>query len=140
MKIRALLVDEAGAAVIEFALLAPIMIMMIFGVIETGRLFWTQHTIDEVAYSTARCISVSLTCEDIETRGTYAKERAAAYGIAVPADRIVASDTGTCKGFAESHSVRIEVPFRSVLSELAPGFPQTLTARACFPKLREITS
>ena len=45
--------SQSGIAAVEFALIGPILIIMIIGVIEGGRLFWfqssLQHQVEEVA-------------------------------------------------------------------------------------------
>lgn len=45
--------DENGAAAVEFSMLAVLFIMLIFGVFELGRLFWTlnglQYSVEQAA-------------------------------------------------------------------------------------------
>lgn len=48
--------DCAGDAAVEFALLIPFILLLIFGVYEFGRLYWIQNTIQFAAEQTARCV------------------------------------------------------------------------------------
>jgi Flp pilus assembly protein TadG len=134
---RRLLQDEHGGTVIEFALLGPALIVMLFGLIETGRLFWTQHTLDEVAYSTVRCMSISTDCDDQAAQQDFAIARAGAYGIALAAANVAVQTNTTCKSFAGSNRVVIDAVFSSVMTELVPQFPDAVEAEACFPRLAE---
>ena len=68
---------NAGATAVEFALLAPIFFMMLFGLIEFSRMAWTKQTIGDVAYATARCMSVSSSCNTSALQKSYAVSRAA---------------------------------------------------------------
>lgn len=36
---------RSGTAAIEFAIVAPVFLTMLYGLIETGRVFWTQSTL-----------------------------------------------------------------------------------------------
>ena len=48
--LQAIRADSSGAAIIEFALLAPVFFLFLFGTVEGSRLLWTQQTLEEVAY------------------------------------------------------------------------------------------
>lgn len=135
--LRDLLSDEHGGTAIEFALLGPALVIMLFGLIESGRLFWTQHTLDEVAYSTVRCMSVSADCDDQSAQQDFAIARAGAYGIAIAAADVAVQTNTTCRTFAGSNRVVIDAGFDSVMSDLIPQFPDAIEAEACFPRLAE---
>jgi Flp pilus assembly pilin Flp len=45
MRPRSLIRDEEGAAVVEFALVMPILALIIFGIIDFGRAFYTVNNI-----------------------------------------------------------------------------------------------
>jgi Flp pilus assembly pilin Flp len=45
MRLRRLMGDEEGAAVVEFALVMPILALIIFGIIDFGRAFYTVNNI-----------------------------------------------------------------------------------------------
>lgn len=52
--------DEGGAAIIEFALVAPLLLVLVWGIIETGRAFYTINSLasavrDGARYGAAAC-------------------------------------------------------------------------------------
>jgi hypothetical protein len=46
--------DEAGAAIIEFALVAPLLLTLVWGIIETGRAFYTLNSLASAVRDGAR--------------------------------------------------------------------------------------
>lgn len=124
-----------GSTIVEFALVAPAFVMIIFGIIEASRVFWIKQTLDEVAYSTARCMSVSSTCADVASARTYAIGRARGYSITLANNQVVPVIGTTCKGAAGSNSVTITKNIGSPMGGLIPQMPSTLRATACFPTL-----
>ena len=94
-----------GAAVVEFAMIAPIMIMLTFGLIEIGRLMLVQQTATYATREGAR-ISVRPNADndDVETR---VQEELALFGI--------------------DNAIIETVP--SAISTAAPGDPVTVRVR-----------
>ncbi len=137
MMLGKLLRDERGGTAVEFALLGPALVVMLFGLIESGRLLWTQHTLDEVAYSTVRCMSISTDCDDQAAQQDFAIARAGGYGIALVAGDVAVQTNTTCKSFAGSNRVVIDAGFNSVMTDLIPQFPTAVEAEACFPRLAQ---
>jgi Flp pilus assembly pilin Flp len=54
MRARMLMRDEEGAAVVEFALVMPILALIIFGIIDFGRAFYTVNNIISAVREGAR--------------------------------------------------------------------------------------
>ena len=133
--LRRLLHCAKGATMVEFALLAPVFFLALFGVIEGSRLVWTQQTMAEVAYATARCMSVSSQCADSSAQQGFAVDRAGAYGVAILAADVTPESGVNCNGFPNSSKVTLTSPFNSVLDGFVPAFPDTLSAESCFPVL-----
>ncbi|GGB50718.1 TadE/TadG family type IV pilus assembly protein [Blastomonas aquatica] len=132
MNLRRLMRSSSGAAILEFALLAPLFIAMLFGLIEFGRAYWTRQTLTEVAFHTARCMALDEACGTQQQRVTFAVARARDYAITVAPGAVAATSGGTCRGQVNSHEVAISIPFSSPIA----GFgvlPERLQANACFP-------
>lgn len=55
---RRLRQTRAGQNIVEFALLAPLFFLLVFGIIEGGRLLWTFHTVSNAAKEGARYVTV----------------------------------------------------------------------------------
>ena len=51
--------SERGAAAVEFALLVPILIMLVFGIMEFGRVYNTQATLTNAARESVRVMAIS---------------------------------------------------------------------------------
>ena len=53
-KIRRIAYDSSGSVAVEFALLLPVYIAVIFGIIEFGRMIWIRNTLEFAAEQAAR--------------------------------------------------------------------------------------
>jgi Flp pilus assembly protein TadG len=129
-----LLRSRKGATLVELALVAPIFILMVFGLIEFGRAYWTRQTLQEVAYQTARCMALDSQCATETQRRSFAVNRAQDYAITIAAANVTVRSGVTCRTRPNSHEAAITIAFQSALQ----GFglmPQTLTVRSCFPVL-----
>lgn len=132
---RKLLDNEQGVSVIEFALLAPAFLTLLFGTIEGSRMMWTKNTLDEVAFATARCMSVSMNCETETQQQNFAIDRAAAYGISITAADVTPAADADCNGFPDSARITITYDFGSVMGGFMPDMAAELKADSCFPQL-----
>lgn len=55
---RRLIIGEAGAAMIEFAIIAPLLFVLIFGIVDYGRYFYWYSRLSSTARAAARVGSV----------------------------------------------------------------------------------
>ncbi|UXT20447.1 pilus assembly protein [Agrobacterium tumefaciens] len=132
--------ERSGATAVEFALVAPVFLLMLFGMIEFARLFWTTHALHETAIATARCMGIpQLECEDggaysANTAIVFAKNKAAGWLIQLDTAGIVLDRNSSCHGVKGLSRVRIEYRFATVapnlLTSLAGG--TQLKAEACY--------
>jgi Flp pilus assembly protein TadG len=60
---RAPLSRSRGQALTEFALVFPIMFLVIAGIIQYGLIFWAQNTLTQVARDTGRWASTQQSCD-----------------------------------------------------------------------------
>ena len=121
--LRRLLRDHAGAAAVEFALVVPAFLMLLIGVMELGRLMWTQNALHYAVEEAARCSAVDTNiCSSTSTAQSFAAGRS---GLAFATS--VFTVTKTSCGWQVSASY----PFLFVgfLSE----YSVTLHAQACYP-------
>ncbi|WP_051366588.1 TadE family protein [Hamadaea tsunoensis] len=58
-RVRLRRVSDRGASAVEFALVAPVMLLLVFGIIDFGRLFNAQITLTEAAREGARAAAVT---------------------------------------------------------------------------------
>jgi Flp pilus assembly pilin Flp len=121
--IRRALRDRAGAAAIEFAILAPIMLVVMIGVIEFGRMLWVENALQYAVAQAARCMSIDVTiCGSTHEIQNFA---ATTSGMSFPS-AIFLVGPANC-----GNKVQASYPF-----DFAAGlFPYkiTLDAESCYP-------
>jgi Flp pilus assembly protein TadG len=114
-----------GSTAIEFALIAPVIISLFFGMFEFARAIWTQSVLDYAVEEAARCASVNTgTCGTNGATQNYAATSTGA--LALPANIFTSSSPAGC-----SHQVTASYPFHFVLSIF--NYNITLTSQACSP-------
>ncbi|GAA4216809.1 hypothetical protein GCM10022253_14000 [Sphingomonas endophytica] len=130
--------DERGATVIEFALILPLLLMALFGLIEGARLVWMNQALDQAAYSTARCRTIASTsCDSAAKQVAFAVQRAKANGVTVNPVNVVIDPSATCGGSSGALLVTLTVSFASPAARLLP-LPQTVRGRSCVPVLPKV--
>jgi Flp pilus assembly protein TadG len=121
----ALLSDRRGATAVEFALILPPFLLLLFGVVEFGRALWTQSALHFAVEEAARCATVDATnCATTTQVQKFAVSRAAGLGLA---NAVFSLTTPAC-----GNQVSASYPFPFVLANMFPNV--TLTAQSCFPK------
>lgn len=134
---------------VEFALVLPMFLMLVFGTIEFGRILWTEQALQETAAAGARCMAIAQgtkpngSCvsgggySDSATK-TYIQAVAGGWGLSLPASGITPNHTASCDGTGGTgglSQVTLTSTFTSIvpnLVELATG-GSTLTVIACYP-------
>ncbi|MGI8397548.1 TadE/TadG family type IV pilus assembly protein [Agrobacterium deltaense] len=132
--------SRSGASAVEFALVMPLFLLMLFGMIEFGRLFWTSHALHDTAIATARCMGISqMECEDGDVYSAskataFAKATATGWFLALDTASITLDHDASCHGLAGFSQVKIAHEFKTVvpglLTSLAGG--TKLQAEACY--------
>jgi Flp pilus assembly protein TadG len=120
---------EAGTSAVEFALVAPIFIMLVFGIISFGIVFAQNLALDNAARQAARSgVVENRTCGQIRTAATDAATTVAMQGAdvtvsirrgqssATAVNACGGADTTTpCTGSAAGDSIYVRVDFTSHL-------------------------
>lgn len=127
--------DSSGATAIEFALLAPVFFMMLFGIIEVGRLVWVKQALTETAYSAARCAALASSCKTQADIQGFATAHGLRRGLRLNAALVSYNASTTCDGNAGAVQVTIGYAFASPLSGFIAALPSNVQAHGCFPKL-----
>ncbi|MGQ0684365.1 TadE/TadG family type IV pilus assembly protein [Bradyrhizobium sp.] len=111
---------------LEFALIAPVFFLFIFGIIELGLLYWTQLGLQHGAEMAARCATVNRTlCPSGNATAITQYALQQAYGLSLPSTTFVYS-TPAC-GNQVSASYTFQFP------EIFNLSPLILRAQACYP-------
>src|SRR5260221_5459899 len=104
---------ERGTTAVDVALIAPAMLLMLFGCIEFGRMVWTEDALNFAAQEAARCASVTPSvCGTASQIATYAAAEVSPNYI--PASAFTAT-TESC-----GHKVAASFVYPFVLTGLFP--------------------
>jgi Flp pilus assembly protein TadG len=132
---------RSGTAAIEFAFLAPALLMASFGIYEFGRWGWTLEALQESASAGARCAGIGqAACESggaysASSTASYVQGVATGWGLTVPTADISSSNSASCGGVTGFSTVTISYVFTSVVTKIIPTGTtgKTLTLTSCFP-------
>jgi len=114
--------DEGGASAVEFALLLPVFVAFIFGMINCGLLLWTQLGIEHGVVAAARCATINPSaCPDVPA---YATQQA--YALNLPKTTFTLTTPACGNQVAASYGFQFVTFFM-------PQMNMTLTARSCYP-------
>jgi Flp pilus assembly protein TadG len=118
--------DERGTTALEFAILAPVFFLIIFGIIAFGLLFWTQVGLQHGAEMAARCASTNTTlCPNGNQSAVTNYAMQQALGLSLPASTFtyITRDCGN----------QVSATYTFVFPDILNLSPLKLTALACFP-------
>jgi Flp pilus assembly protein TadG len=80
--------DRSGAAAAEMALVAPLLIILMFGAFETGKFFWDEHIVTKAVRDGARYASrqsfASMPCDGSAATNEAAIKNVVRYGNPAP--------------------------------------------------------
>jgi Flp pilus assembly protein TadG len=119
---RPMIRDKKGISAVEFALILPVFIAFVFGMINCGLVMWTQLGMEHAVVAAARCATINPSvCPDVPA---YAAQQA--YHLNLPRTAF------TLTAPACGNQVAASYPFQFVTLML-PAINLTLTARSCYP-------
>lgn len=122
-KLRALAAAREGATAVEFAIVGPVLLLLLFGIIETGRGLWTQNALNYAVEQAARCAAIDkINCGTTTQIRAYAATIAGTNFGSAPFTYTVAQCGSQVSA---SYPVTLHIPY--VAAAL------TLTAQSCFP-------
>ena len=117
--------SEAGTTAVEYGLLLPVLIFIILGAMDTGRLIWTFTTLHRAVEASARCAAVSPSvCGTAQQVASRAVSEAWGLPVTTAMFSLQQQSCGT--------QVTANYSF-SPLSPLIPAYAITLTVSACYP-------
>jgi Flp pilus assembly protein TadG len=141
--LRSLGRSQNGATLVEFALVAPVFLALLFGALEFGLALWTQQALQETAIAGARCMALPQSgcataayAYSSSNTTTYIQTVANQWGISLPSANIIQTNTGTTQcGTSGFSQVSLTFTFQSVVPNLVqiPSGGIPLSATACFP-------
>jgi Flp pilus assembly protein TadG len=139
---------QGGATAVEFALLAPMFLALVFGTTEFGRLLWTEQALQETAIAGARCVAIAQgsnpTDSPCASGGSYSAASATSYiqqvaggwGLSVPTSDIFLYPEGNSSACTNLSQVTLTCTFNTVVPSLVQlGGGIILSASACYPNI-----
>jgi hypothetical protein len=131
--------DARGTTAIEFAFVAPVFLMLIFGAIEYSRLLWTMHALQQVAFDGARCMAIPQSA--CAVAGSYDSTRTTnhitqtgnQWGLALQSINL--SQNVSCGGVTGFSQVQVSSNFITPVPQivLLAAAGTSLQATACYP-------
>jgi Flp pilus assembly protein TadG len=114
-----------GVVMIEYAILLPALLLFVLGIMDVGRLIWTQTTLDRAVEAAARCGAIDTNnCGTLTKIENYAVTQA--FGLVISSSAFTAS-TASC-----GIQVVASFPFVFVTPYIKSS-TLTLAATACYP-------
>lgn len=118
--------SERGAALVELAIVLPLLLVMLAGMVEFGLLFYNKQVITNASREGARA-GIAHTTDDIKTLvDDYCESRLITFAVAHDVDTTVTGENGT---YFSDLSVNVEYVYTFLLPGLI-GFSETLTLKA----------
>jgi hypothetical protein len=115
--------DDRGNVAVEFALIAPALLTLLFGTIEASRAIWMQSALIYAVDQAARCAGINTNACGTPTQ---VQSYAAAESGAGFSSTVFTASTAACGNLVTaSYPMRLNVPFVSL--------SVTLGARSCYP-------
>jgi Flp pilus assembly protein TadG len=121
---------EAGTTALEFALLMPAFLLLFLGIIEFGRLFWMQSSLQQAVEAAARCAIIAECGTSTAAIQSYAASQM--FGLTVSSDIFSVDTAATCGSGVNGEQVSASLPFTFLIPKLFP-WSITLTAQSCRP-------
>jgi Flp pilus assembly protein TadG len=149
-RLSALAGARGGATAVEFALVAPLFLALVFGTTEFGRLLWIEQALQETAIAGARCVAIAQSPTSNPTSSpcasggsyspasatTYIQKVASGWGLSLPTSNIFLYPEGNSSGCTGLSQVTLTSTFTSVVPSLVQlGGGITLSASACYPNI-----
>jgi Flp pilus assembly protein TadG len=99
--------SEKGQSLVETALILPILLLLLFGIVDFGRLLHAYLTIDHAGREAARFASVSVQSTDAEIR---ARVTSTATGLNIDPNAIIIDPPAS--GRTSGKDVTITIPYK----------------------------
>ena len=120
--------QRRGAAAVEFAIVAPLFIMLVFGMIEFGRMVMVQQVITNASREGARRAVVDAsTIEDVRD---VVEKYSASSSITVPRENITINPDPAVTANGDPITVSVSLPFADISWLPTPQFLESYNLQA----------
>lgn len=116
--------DSRGTTAVEFAFIAPVLILFVFGVIEIGLMLWTQNDLEYAVDAASRCAVVNKTdCGSAAQVQQYALRQFSGHATA---------DTFQVSQQSCGQQITANLPYTLIIPLMGAFFPTVrLSATTC---------
>jgi Flp pilus assembly protein TadG len=121
-----------GSLAVEYAIVLPLLLTFVFGLIDASRLLWSYATLSRAVAAAARCASVNaIACGTVSAVQTYAVAQAWGIGLSSSAFAVTAA---TC-GWQVQGTLGFQylTPWFYIAAPFGASNVLTLKASACYP-------
>ena len=120
--------DARGNAAIEFAILAPVLVLFILGIFETGRLYFVRGSMRYAINEAARYAMVFATAQN-----TAIEQRVRDNLIGIPAADVTATVTDQVIGGINYKQISLSYNFSSIVGSFLPWPSIALNTQTAVP-------
>jgi Flp pilus assembly protein TadG len=118
--------DACGATAVETALLMPLMLLLLLGAMEIGRLAWTQMVLNNAVQDLARCAAVTkATCGNADQVAAEGAKRIQQARLINTSVTFAFDPAATC-----GRQVTASAEYGFLIKKLAPAMPH-ISASVC---------
>src|SRR4051812_42050175 len=107
--------EDRGAAAVEFALVLPLLLVLVFAIVDFGRAFFIKETLNHAAREGARALALGQTAAVARGRAQTAARDVSPTSVSVQFTQLGAAlpATATCTG-ADEVSATVTLPFAPI--------------------------
>jgi len=125
--------NSDGATAIEMAILAPVFLAFVFGVIEFARVQWSIQSMEDASFFSARCSATAQSiCDTDQKVKTFAVAEAKKLGFSIKSSDVLISKNVDCNN-TNSHQITMTYTTNSPVRGLVPKIPESVSVTSCFP-------
>ncbi len=122
---------RGGSAAIEYAIVLPVLLLFVLGIMDAGRLLWTYVTLYRASEAAARCAAINAaSCSTFSKTRSYAVT--AAWGLTITTSAFTVSNPACGIQVHATYDFQFVIPWFPQFGESPPG-TTTLVATACYP-------
>ena len=103
------LLGERGAAVVEFALVAPVLVLLLVGIVECTKMFQAQSTLAAAAREGVRVVALTNSTSNARTAAVNA---ASSLGVPAGSVTFTFSRGSSCSGATATDTVTARITYR----------------------------